>query len=437
MSEPLHDFYDDIENIGQIPIVKTLLDVICSTTGMGFAAIARVTEDRWVTCSVRDDIGFGIVPGGELAVKTTICNDIRQRECAIVIDHVAIDPVYKDHHTPATYGFQSYISVPIHRRDGSFFGTLCAIDPKPNSLKTDAVTGMFKLFADLISFHLSAVESLKMSASKVIEDKAFIDLLEVKVAERTQELKENNSSLEKINKELQSFNYISSHDLQEPLQKIKTLTSFITERENDNLSQKGKDYFKKIKNAADRMQALINDLLSYSRTNIAERNFEITDIDEVLQEVLSDIREDIQQKNAEITATEMCTSPVIRFQIKQLLHNLICNSLKFSRPGVNPQIVIRSILGKGKDFNHHELLAESGYCHISISDNGIGFDQDYKEKIFEMFQRLHERTLYAGTGIGLAIVKKIVENHNGLITARGRLNQGATFDIFLPTEKIQ
>ncbi|RZJ71132.1 MAG: GAF domain-containing protein [Flavobacterium sp.] len=434
MSESLHDFHDDIDTIGQIPIVKTLLDVICTTTGMGFAAIARVTEDRWVTCSVRDDIGFGILPGGELEVKTTICNDIRQRECAVVIDHVDEDPEYRDHHTPATYGFQSYISVPILRRDGSFFGTLCAIDPKPNSLKTDAVTGMFKLFADLISFHLDALQSLKVSASKVIEDKAFIDLLEVKVEERTQELNENNASLQKMNKELQSFNYISSHDLQEPLQKIKTLTSFITERENDNLSQKGKDYFKKIKNAADRMQALINDLLSYSRTNIAERNFEITDFSEMLREVITDLKEDIEHKKAKIIATEMCSSPVIKFQIKQLLHNLICNSLKFAKPDESVEIKIKSVLGQGRDFNHPELLEDSKYCHISVSDNGIGFDSEYSEKIFEMFQRLHERTLYAGTGIGLAIVKKIVENHNGLITARGKINEGATFDIFLPAE---
>src|SRR6201999_1605705 len=125
-----------------IEAVPTVLDVVCRVTGMGFAAVARVTEDRWIACSVRDDIAFGLKPGGELEVETTICNDIRRSREAVVIDHVAEDPLYAHHQTPRTYGFQSYISMPIMLSDGTFFGTLCAIDPHPARLKRPEITGM-------------------------------------------------------------------------------------------------------------------------------------------------------------------------------------------------------------------------------------------------------------------------------------------------------
>src|SRR3984885_2114354 len=140
----------DIENIRQIPIIPSLLEVICRTTGMGFAAIARVTEDKWVACSVRDEILFGLEPGGELKLENTICNEIRQTHQTVVIDHVEHDKIFCGHPTPRMYGFQSYISVPIFRKDGSFFGTLCAIDPKPHRLNTPEILGMFNMFTDLI-----------------------------------------------------------------------------------------------------------------------------------------------------------------------------------------------------------------------------------------------------------------------------------------------
>ena len=131
-----------------------------AATGMGFAAVARVTEDRWIACQVLDAINFGLKPGGELAVKTTICDEIRDSRKAVIIDEVAKDQVYSAHHTPAIYGFQSYISMPIILPDGSFFGTLCAIDPRPARLENPETIGMFKLFAELIAFHLHANERL-------------------------------------------------------------------------------------------------------------------------------------------------------------------------------------------------------------------------------------------------------------------------------------
>jgi GAF domain-containing protein len=148
------DLADDLAAIVKIDAVPTILEVVCRTTGLGFAAVARVTEDRWIACAVRDEISFGLRPGGELQVDTTICDEIRNSGQPIVIDHVAEDDIYCGHPTPRMYGFQSYISMPIYRPDGRFFGTLCAIDPKPARVNTPTTIGMFKLFADLIGFHL-------------------------------------------------------------------------------------------------------------------------------------------------------------------------------------------------------------------------------------------------------------------------------------------
>jgi GAF domain len=159
-----HDFQDDLDIVASIPAVDTILEVVCRTTGMGFAAIARVTDDRWVCCAVKDDIAFGLKPGGELKVETTICDEIRESRELVVIDHVSQDAAFCNHHTPALYGFQSYISQPIILPGKIFFGTLCAIDPRPNALNNAAVTGMFKLFADLIAFHLDAC--VKLAASE-------------------------------------------------------------------------------------------------------------------------------------------------------------------------------------------------------------------------------------------------------------------------------
>src|ERR1700710_933007 len=150
------DFRADIDAIDSIAAVPTILNVVCRVTGMGFAAVARVTGDRWVCLAVNDEINFGLKPGGELKVETTICHEVRQRRDAAVIDPVAEDDVYCGHPTPAMYGFQSYISMPIFLEDGSFFGTLCAIDPRPARLKNPETIGMFRLFAELIAFHLRA-----------------------------------------------------------------------------------------------------------------------------------------------------------------------------------------------------------------------------------------------------------------------------------------
>jgi len=263
-------------------------------------------------------------------------------------------------------------------------------------------------------------------------EKAFTHELEKQVTARTKELEHKNIELEQMNKELQSFAYISSHDLQEPLRKIQTFATQIIEKESQNLSDSGKDKFQRMQNAAQRMQTLINDLLSYSRTNIQERKFEKVDLYKIIDEVKEDLKEELEQKEAVIESDETCEVNIIPFQFRQLLYNLVSNSIKFSKPDVPLVIKIKSKIEKGENLDSTILNNETNYCHIRITDNGIGFEPQYSKKIFEVFQRLHGRDQYNGTGIGLAIVKKIVENHNGVITATGEQNKGASFDIYIP-----
>jgi two-component system, chemotaxis family, CheB/CheR fusion protein len=263
--------------------------------------------------------------------------------------------------------------------------------------------------------------------------------LEKAVSERTRELKEANISLENkntelinMNKELEAFAYVSSHDMQEPLRKIQTFAGRILEKETLNLSDSGKNYFRLMQQSAARMRQLIQDLLSFSRVTAAERIFENTDLNIIIDEIKNDFKEIMEEKKAIIVVDEICEVHIIRFQFRQLLHNLISNSLKFSKPGVPPLIRIESQNIKYSKENSINLPIEQEFCHISISDNGIGFEQEYSEKVFEVFQKLHSKDKYAGTGIGLAIVKKIVENHNGIIKVTSELNVGTKFDIYIP-----
>lgn len=237
------------------------------------------------------------------------------------------------------------------------------------------------------------------------------------------------------NKELESFTFISSHDLQEPLRKIQAFSGRILAEEHETLSVKGKYYFERMQLSAWRMQTLINDLLAYSRTTATERKFEYRDLDKIVREVMAALKEELQEKKATIEIGDSCELNIIPFQFRQLMQNLIANSLKFSTTARSPHIVITSKKLKSEESKDRELLREIDYCHIRISDNGIGFDPEYKDKIFDIFQRLHDNENYAGTGIGLTIVRKIVENHHGIITATGDVGNGCTFDIFIPTQQ--
>lgn len=245
-------------------------------------------------------------------------------------------------------------------------------------------------------------------------------------------LEEKNKNLVAINAELESFNQIVSHDLQEPLRKIQMFISRLEGGEIDTISETGKDYFTKIKMSANRMQNLMMDLVAYSRTIKENKVFVKVELSEMIEDVMQELAINIEEKKAEIIIKKLPKINAIPFQIHQLFVNLITNSLKYTKKEVAP--IVKIYAGKinaGEILNGVEIT-DKKYHKIIVSDNGIGFKQEFSEKIFALFKRLETESSYTGTGLGLAICKKVVENHNGFIKAKGIPNKGATFTIYLP-----
>ena len=267
------------------------------------------------------------------------------------------------------------------------------------------------------------------TSTDIHDQKTFAKELEEKVFERTRELKATNEVLEKTNRELEQFAYIASHDLQEPLRKIQTFADILKRNIHDEVS--AKKYFSKIDSSAQRMGELIKSVLDYSRLPVNPGQLRLTDLNEVLENVKSDLELTISDKNAVIENTVLPAIPGVPLQLQQLFSNLIGNALKFSsdKPGI--QVTSRAVNGM-ELADLFQADPAKQYVELLFKDNGIGFENRYKDQIFTIFQRLHGWQQYSGTGIGLALCKKIVENHQGFITAESQPGKGATFKVYLP-----
>jgi signal transduction histidine kinase len=303
-----------------------------------------------------------------------------------------------------------------------------AVDYMTKPLSAEILKAKVMVFTEL---YLKNYElRVKEEETKRLND--VILLANKELAIQNAEIEQHLKDLSTVNKELEAFTYISSHDLQEPLRKIQTFANLLLEEETQNLSANGKLKFERIIYSADRMRQLITSLLEFSRININKRKFESVSLNLIINDLTKELEEVIEEKKTVIEVQDLGIATVIPFQFTQLMQNLITNALKFSRPDAQPKITISSRFAPGALLDNHKLHPEQQYCHITFEDNGIGFSPEMSERIFQVFQKLHHKDAYEGTGIGLAIVKKIVDNHNGFITATGIPMEGAKFDIYIP-----
>ena len=306
-----------------------------------------------------------------------------------------------------------------------------AVEYITKPVDTDLLILKVKTFLKIYEQQNQLKEMKNLLSKEIKIRKEAQDNLEIKIAERTKELVLKNEELELKNHELQQFSWVVSHDLNEPIRKIQIFIKIIKDLYLSK-DEKAVDYVNRTIKSAERMQTLITDLLAYSRLS-SKVQPEKTDLNIVLQEVLSDFDYLIESKGAVIKTNVLPTIDSISSQLRQVFQNLIGNALKFSNNTNSPLIEITSELIETKSFDG-KPSPEGKYCRIIVKDNGIGFDEVYLDRIFIIFQSLNDRQTYEGTGIGLAIAKKIIEKHNGLITAKSEVGKGASFIMVLPLE---
>jgi signal transduction histidine kinase len=298
------------------------------------------------------------------------------------------------------------------------------INPELLKVKVAVFVELYRKNLQLIN-HEKKLIAANNSLQKEIEDRK---ISEQKISLLNQQLIEKNEHLKSVNEELDRFAYIASHDLQEPLRKIMVFSDKILSEDTGQ-----EKYLQKIVNSSRRMQQLINDLLSFSRQDIGATDYKFTDLNELIKEALQELEMEIDKTDAQIKIDIMPTLWVIPSLIRQLFYNLIGNAIKFRKKNTVPVINICIKKSKPEKYSTAKSInREKQYFIITIADNGIGFDPAHTEDIFAVFKRLHNYKDYEGTGVGLSICKKIVEKHNGFITAESQLDQGSTFIIGIP-----
>lgn len=326
-----------------------------------------------------------------------------------------------------------FITAYSYDEDNIFKGyRLGAVDYIYKPIKPDLLRAKVSVFTDLYrkNHRLITQEQRLIAINKSLEKEVNErKMSEQKVKGLNTQLLENIDRLEAANKELDRFAFMASHDLQEPLRKIRTFSERLGSKHSENLNEDGKRYVERIQKAAERMQSLINDLLSFSKISHQENVFSKIDLNTLVGEVVREMEESIREKNATITIDRLPTLFIKPGLIRPVFSNIISNALKYRQKTVDPVIQIYAETIENKQ---DKDIPDQRYCRIFIRDNGIGFEQKYSEHIFGMFTRLHSSNEYEGTGIGLALCKKIIEDHSGFISAQSKVNEGSTFIISLP-----
>ncbi len=370
---------DDVALVGRIDAIPSILEIACQVTGLRFAAVARVTETSWIACAVHDEIAFGLGVGGKLDLKTTICDEIRDTRAGVIIDHVAEDNRFRNHHTPRTYGFESYISVPILRRDGSFFGTLCALDPLPAQLARPGVLATFESFAKVIGLQLDAQEELMRREAELSD------------AGRTAVLREQ-------------FIAILGHDLRNPVAAIEAGTRLL---ERMNLGERPDSIIDRIGQSTRRIARLVDDLLDFARGRLGSglvlvKN-QTDDLADRLEQVVMEIRlaHPDRQVDFEVRLAEPVNCDAER--IAQLLSNLLSNALTH---GAANQPVTVFVSSSGGEFT------------LSVVNYGPPIAAELLPTLFQPFARGANGRLRNGLGLGLFIANEIAKAHHGRIDVK-------------------
>jgi signal transduction histidine kinase len=365
--------------IGSLEIVPTILEAICRTTGMGFAAVARVTEDRWIACAVKDDIQFGLKAGGELQIQTTICNQIRQHRRVVAIDDVAVDEVYRDHAMPAKYGFGSYIAVPIVLRNGDFFGTLCAIDRRPADVSAPGTIGMFKAFAELIAFQVQAQHRVDVAEADLLTEREASELREQFIA-------------------------VLGHDLRNPLAAIMAGTSLLQRSPEPGTALRT---VAMMQNSVRRMAGLIDVVMDFAKARLGAglgvRRHAVGSLDRVLQQVVDELQVSSPDR---VLALEVAIAEPVNCdpaRIAQLASNLIANAITHGSRGTPVRVTAFTV---------------AGALELSVANGGEAIPPAMQQRLFQPFVRASIQPDQQGLGLGLYIASEIARAHDGTLTVK-------------------
>jgi len=378
---------EDIASIGRIAAVPRILETVAHITGLRFAAVARVTESSWTACATYDELGFGLTTGGQLVLETTICNDIRHSLKPVIFEHASLHPVYSQHHTPRTYGLESYVSVPIYRPDGSFFGTLCAIDSAPAKFDEAHILRTMELFAELIGNYLASEERLNQSA------------LDLSDAHDTAELRDQ-------------FIAVLGHDIRSPLQAIRLGTELL---EMEVTSDRGRRLLGHMGKSLGRIDGLVHDVLDFARGRLGGGIPVALHADEALAEELIQVVHEVEASSGrhDIEVDIAIETAIVcdRKRMAQLLANLLGNAAEHGARDVPIRLNVRG------DEDAFELIVRNG---------GV-IPADRLDKLFNPFTRAVGQEPRPGLGLGLYIAAEIAKAHGGVLTVRSNPAEGTVF----------
>ena len=387
----------DVAAIGRISIVPAMLKLLCEDTGMGFAAVARVTDGTWTACAVEDRISFGLSAGGQLKVETTLCREARAMRKPIAFDHASQDPVYCNHHTPRMYNIESYISVPIIRPDGRYFGNLCAIDPKPALVSDERTLRMFTALADMIALQLTTDDEHELAEREVISQRETAELREQFIA-------------------------VLGHDLRNPLAAVGTTAEILARRPGADDQRLGQ----RLRNSTRRMGGLLDNILDFAQARLGSGLGVEIRTAESLAAALASVVDEARGANPgrDVREAIRVNTPVVcdTARLQQLLSNLLGNAFYHGADGLPVSV----------DVGVRDEMLE-----ISVRNGGAPIAEADLSKIFQPYWRPATSKPGGGLGLGLFICSEIVKAHGGTLGVTSSVDDGTRFTACIPVNSAR